>query len=1010
MNKFILTIEATTTFSGGNAPQLDIDVDSVVSSQTMVLGSSTYIIELEYDELLNFPSSISFSFNGSSGDPGDTISIDSVRINGQTISSGDLTGTLLTQGSSESISSTSSHDHLFGRLEPLSSDLGTVTVSGTGSDDRLDGTDGADVIDGGAGNDRLRGVGDDDAINGGDGDDTIFGEDGNDIIIGGTGNDTIFGNAGDDLLHGQDDNDFLIGGAGNDVLNGGAGNDGMLGDDGDDILYGESGDDWVLGDAGNDTLYGDDGDDFVIGGAGADTMYGGADDDQMHGEDGDDTIYGDDGADLITGGAGADTLDGGDGDDLILGDADNDLIAGGGGNDTIYGGSGTDTLDYTNAAAGVTADLSTGGASDDGDGGTDTVYEIENITGSAHADILTGDGNANTISGNDGDDGIAGGDGNDVLNGGAGDDGLAGGDGADILNGGDDNDTLLGNAGADILNGGAGNDILYATAATVTLLDVNFDTGTDGFSYSDGGFGGSDPANADANGSRITTDGNNGLGALEVYLDGQNGSSSTNISGTVDRTITTGSTALENVKISFAYRHWMDNDTDTGDDSEVYFEFDGTIYNDAGASSYISQHVGDFEWWNADDDSGWVTVTIDLPDLAANTSYDFSFGILQTAENDATEDSYVRIDDVLLWSAPDSTDAVYSNTLNGGDGDDILVGSEGSDILNGDDGDDTIYSASALSATNIVTLVDVDFDTGLDGFTYSDGGFGGSDPANADANEQRITTDGNIGLGALEVYIDGLNGSTSTNISGTWDETITVGANDLTNVQITFSYRHWTDASTDNNEDSRVYFEFDGTIYDDAGGSSYLSDHQGGFFIGEQDTGWTTVTIDLPDLTALQSYDFSIGVFLSRENNAAEDTYVRIDDVTLTGEETLPGNETILNGGDGNDLLYASDGIDIFMFESDTAFGNLDIIYNFDEAGGDKVDLSDILSDAGYDPMTDAITDFVQFADVGAHTGFYVDTAGTGTFTGADLIGGTWNVQGLTDEAALEAAGTLITS
>ncbi len=373
MNKFFITIDATATFSGGNAPLLDIIVDGVTASQSMVLGLSTYIFELEFNDLLSFPSSIDFRFNAGSGDPGDTIALDSVLINSQEITAGDLTGTLLAQGQNESIANTTNHDHLFGRVEPTQADLGTPTQTGTVGDDNIKGTNGQDIIDGGAGNDRLRGIGDDDSINGGDGNDMIFGEGGNDIIIGGLGNDLIFGNDGEDLLHGQDGDDVLIGGAGRDILNGGIGDDALLGNTGNDILYGEAGNDALIGGAGDDSLYGDDGLDTLVGGDGNDTVYGGIGDDVIVGEADNDELFGEEGDDFITGGTGVDTIDGGDGIDTAFGGDGNDTISGGLGNDELHGDGGADTIN--------------------GDAGNDT------IMGGSGADIINGGSGADLIYG-----------------------------------------------------------------------------------------------------------------------------------------------------------------------------------------------------------------------------------------------------------------------------------------------------------------------------------------------------------------------------------------------------------------------------------------------------------------------------------------------------------------------------------------------------------------------------------------------------------------------------------
>ncbi len=372
MNRFFLRIEASVTPTGGANPTLEVLVGGVVVSSAVItaqtgVGSDILFFTLDSD-LANYPSSLSFRFNGGTGDPSDVVTLENVRVNGQTVSATDLSAIMLSQGqsSNQNIANT---DHLFGRVEPTAADLGTTTQTGTGGDDNITGTGNADVIDGGGGNDRIRGLADDDAINGGTGNDYLFGGDDNDIIIGGAGDDYLVGDAGDDLLYGQADNDILIGAAGNDTLNGGTGDDILAGGDGNDILYGEAGDDRLTGDAGDDILYGDGGADRLLGGAGNDTMYGGTENDLMSGGAGNDAIYGEAGDDLIMGDAGADTIDGGAGNDIIYGGADNDTINGGDNNDIIYGDAGVDTINGGNGVdilvGGAGADIIDGGAGND---------------------------------------------------------------------------------------------------------------------------------------------------------------------------------------------------------------------------------------------------------------------------------------------------------------------------------------------------------------------------------------------------------------------------------------------------------------------------------------------------------------------------------------------------------------------------------------------------------------------------------------------------------------------
>ena len=356
MNTFLLSFDATTSFSGGNPPTLEILVGGTpVSSVVMQNGATSYDIFVPYTGTA--PASLSFRFDGSTGDPGDTITFTAVSINANALNLGtDLTATILMQAQSTVVTASAT---FFGHTEPT---LGAATITGTGGDDFLDGTANADVIDAQGGNDTIVAMGGDDGIDGGAGVDNIFAGAGADTVLGGAGDDLILGEGGDDTLYGQGDNDNIIGGDGNDILNGGAGNDGLIGDAGNDTLYGEDGDDWLIGDAGDDILIGDAGNDILVGGADNDSLSGGDDNDQLVGGAGNDLLDGGDGADeligeagtdTLTGGAGdddiyggdgADTIDGGDDDDSISGGDGDDIIDGGAGNDTIIGGAGADTL------------------------------------------------------------------------------------------------------------------------------------------------------------------------------------------------------------------------------------------------------------------------------------------------------------------------------------------------------------------------------------------------------------------------------------------------------------------------------------------------------------------------------------------------------------------------------------------------------------------------------------------------------------------------------------------
>ena len=99
--------------------------------------------------------------------------------------------------------------------------------------------------------------------------------------------------------------------------------------------------------------------------------------------------------DTLTGGTGNDTLTGLAGNDSLSGLAGNDKLIGSAGNDTLNGGAGTDTADYSSdsATSGVTVRLAMGTAvGDPVKTGTDTLRDIENITGTPFADVFDATG------------------------------------------------------------------------------------------------------------------------------------------------------------------------------------------------------------------------------------------------------------------------------------------------------------------------------------------------------------------------------------------------------------------------------------------------------------------------------------------------------------------------------------------------------------------------------------------------------------------------------------------
>ena len=189
--------------------------------------------------------------------------------------------------------------------------------------------------------------------------------------------DTLTGDAGDNRIRGEGGNDVLTGLAGNDILEGSESAPGQF-PDGDTVNYFGA----PIG------VY-------------VNLALGIATD----GFGGTDTLLG---VERVRGTSFADTLIGGDpGNNDLTG---SEQFEGRGGNDTIDGGAGNDWALYQNAGAPIHVDLALGTA-DDGEGGIDTLINIDRIRASSFADQIYG---SDTSTGNERFEGRGG---NDYIDG-----------------------------------------------------------------------------------------------------------------------------------------------------------------------------------------------------------------------------------------------------------------------------------------------------------------------------------------------------------------------------------------------------------------------------------------------------------------------------------------------------------------------------------------------------------------------------------------------------------------
>ena len=548
------------------------------------------------------------------------------------------------------------------------------------------------------------------------GNDKLKGTAASETINGLSGDDTLYGMSGDDVLNGGDDNDLLVGGPGADELNGGAGQDTI------DYSYSPMGvtinlDDGTArgGDADGDTI-GDDiehvrgsmHDDMLTG-----ARVGTARHNKLWGLGGNDELDGLRGRDELYGGAGDDDLDGGDDDDMLEGGYGADMLTGG-----DHGDNG-DTASYSMSMMGVTVRLHSGqamGGDAEGDmfAGMGTpveytdsdeemaeanVYDIENLTGSAMADILAGDLRNNTIKGGGGDDKIYGGPNPadadkesdagltnaDTLMGQGGNDMIFGGVGNDTLHGGDGNDMLNGGAGNDTFWGGHGSDMIYADAADRMIYGNRPDDAT---------------TTGDGNDESVEMEGDVDTVSFAKLEDGITRTLGSDGTGAADATDGTNVLimGIENIIGT------QGDDTLTGDGGDNVIEGgEGGDTLDGGANGT----GGDTLSYEGSDD--WVRITLNAAGTAATASRGHASGDTATnfenVRGSAFDDDLTGNGDAnKLWGLGGD------DTIEGGDGNDTIEGGAGADDMDGGytDGDTGTDGNQANSQVNTLSYAGSD--------------------------------------------------------------------------------------------------------------------------------------------------------------------------------------------------------------------------------------------------------------------------------------------------------------
>jgi Ca2+-binding RTX toxin-like protein len=823
----------------------------------------------------------------------------------------------------------------------------------------------------------------------------------------------------------------------------------------------------ISGTSGPDSLTGNSGNDNIAGGAGNDTLNGLAGNDKLYGQGDDDILNGGTGADYLQGGTGSDIYNYflGDGEDTILesGNGVNDL------NDKIIFGSGISLGDLTFTKVGNThlvIDIDTGSQTgkitiEDQFNSNRSVETLEFSTGPSYsltnqawttygtdgADTLNG-----VFSGGLLDDTIYGEGGNDDIDGDYGDDTLHGGDGDDIIDGSYGNDTLYGDDGNDTIYGAAGDDILSGGVGNDRLVGG---TGSDTYHYVSGkdvieeSSSDTDVIVLDAAWNGITPQYLRIDSDLRLYFDENNHITIKNhFSSYVETLQYANMTTVNLTTVSYVSQGTNGNDTlygnssantmygEAGNDNmygrdgdDIIYGGDGndtiqgennndTLYGGGGddllyggsGNNYLDGGAGDdYMTASTGSDTYFYSSGLDeiyeyggtdtLQIVSGYDSSDFTAVRRKDSETDFYDlriefspTNYVYINDHFsstarqlesmvfadtttinlttleivtygssagetingITTGASTNDVIYgldgNDTLKGGAGNDVLYGGNGNDTLNGDAGDDVFVFESGLDtfADNIASTDTIRIDTAA---TVSD-----------------------ISFSSV----------------GTYDTKITLssGIDEITvkNLRHGSSYNHIE------------YIEFSD------GFKSTLVNY----------ASWTNGTSGGDSLTGTASSNTILG-------HAGNDTLDGVGGNDYihggAGDDIVKGGsgDDLVHGGIGDDTIYGQDGLDTllggadadtFVFEAATAYNNVDVIKDYKTSENDKIDLSDLLS--SYNPISDAIEDFVRMTDNSGNTTLEIDRDGAGSTYSWQQIATIENVTGLTNEASMVTNGNLI--
>ncbi len=525
------------------------------------------------------------------------------------------------------------------------------------------------------------------------------------------------------------------------------------------------------------------------------------------------------------------------------------------------------------------------------------------------------------------------------------------------------------------------NDDAPAPGVIATLVNAAFDSGSDGFAFFPGAFGGTTSTTYIA-GSWTGDD-----LIIELGGDPNSGAKVQNITGGWERSFT----LLEEMEVTLTFDYEILHST--GMDLKEYAE---ALYSFDGGPVVVLERIYGNGNGGSDDIIGPVTYEVDLGMLDAGT-HSFTLGAYLNNRNYAGEYSNIHFDNVTveavvpvpintffsvaaLNAVRDEGDAgntdftftvTRSGNTTGADTVDYTVSGAGAgteDFTGGvypsgtvsfaagetsktvtiqvagdtdyeaNEGFTVTLSNASVGATiatasasgtitnddllvpgEVIALVDASFADGSDGFAFFPGAFGGTTSTTYIAGSW--TGDDLI----IELGGDPNSGAKVQNITGGWERSFTLL--EEMEVTLTFDYEILHSTGMDLKEYAEALYSFDGgpvvvleRIYGNGNGGS------------DDIIGPVTYEVDLGMLDA-GTHSFTLGAYLNNRNYAGEYSNIHFDNVTVEAVVPVP------TGTSPDPLLAATISLDDLLVDGNDVFDPIsDLLSGF---GGDDSRLDD---------------------------------------------------------------------